>query len=304
LIRMSRSFVTLDVFTSERFAGNPLAVVLEAEGLDTAGMQQIAKEFNLSETVFVLPPSDPRQRADIRIFTPVRELPFAGHPTVGTAVLLALLDQNGQPGAVAFGLKEQVGIVPCAVEVQGATSGTARFRLPRLPFVWGEGKDSPTCAWALGLDPTEIGFDRHIPSRHSAGVAYDLVPVASLEALAKSKPQGEAFDKAFGDSDHPAPYVYARIPQADGLRFRARMFGLGMGIAEDPATGSAAAAFAGALMQCEPLGDGEHNIVIEQGVEMGRPSEIVLQMVIQGGALISAEIGGEAVMVSRGEILS
>ncbi|WP_404285823.1 PhzF family phenazine biosynthesis protein [Microvirga sp. RSM25] len=301
---MSRSFVTLDVFTSERFAGNPLAVVLEAEGLDTAGMQQIAKEFNLSETVFVLPPSDPRQRADIRIFTPVRELPFAGHPTVGTAVLLALLDQNGQPGAVAFGLKEQVGIVPCAVEVQGATSGTARFRLPRLPFVWGEGKDSPTCAWALGLDPTEIGFDRHIPSRHSAGVAYDLVPVASLEALAKSKPQGEAFDKAFGDSDHPAPYVYARIPQADGLRFRARMFGLGMGIAEDPATGSAAAAFAGALMQCEPLGDGEHNIVIEQGVEMGRPSEIVLQMVIQGGALISAEIGGEAVMVSRGEILS
>jgi trans-2,3-dihydro-3-hydroxyanthranilate isomerase len=219
-------------------------------------------------------------------------------------VLLALLDQNGQPGAVAFGLKEQVGIVPCAVEVQEATSGTARFRLPRLPFVWGEGKDSTTCAWALGLDPTEIGFDRHIPSRHSAGVAYDLVPVASLEALAKSKPQGEAFDKAFGDSDHPAPYVYARIPQADGLRFRARMFGLGMGIAEDPATGSAAAAFAGALMQCEPLGDGEHNIVIEQGVEMGRPSEIVLQMVIQGGALISAEIGGEAVMVSRGEILS
>src|SRR3954468_9147089 len=96
LIRMSRSFVTLDVFTSERFAGNPLAVVLESEGLDTAGMQQIAKEFNLSETVFVLPPSDPRQRADIRIFTPARELPFAGHPTVGTAVLLALLDQNGQ----------------------------------------------------------------------------------------------------------------------------------------------------------------------------------------------------------------
>jgi trans-2,3-dihydro-3-hydroxyanthranilate isomerase len=272
--------------------------------LDTAGMQRITKEFNLSETVFVLPPSDPRQRADIRIFTPARELPFAGHPTVGTAVLLALLDQNGQSGAVAFGLKEQVGIVPCAVEVQGATSGTARFRLPRLPFVWGEGKDSTTCAWALGLDPTEIGFDRHIPSRHSAGVAYDLVPVASLEALAKSKPQGEAFDKAFGDSDHPAPYVYARIPQADGLRFRARMFGLGMGIAEDPATGSAAAAFAGALMQCEPLGDGEHNIVIEQGVEMGRPSEIVLQMVIKGGALTSAEIGGEAVMVSRGEILS
>ncbi|KFG69073.1 PhzF family phenazine biosynthesis protein [Microvirga sp. BSC39] len=301
---MSRRFVTLDVFTGERFAGNPLAVVLDAEGLDTPAMQRITKEFNLSETVFVLPASEPRQRADIRIFTPARELPFAGHPTVGTAVLLALLDQDGQPGAVAFGLKENVGIVPCAVEVKDQASGTARFRLPRLPFVWGEGKDSTTCAWALGLDPTEIGFDRHVPSRHSAGVAYDLVPVASLEALAKAKPQGEAFDRAFGDSDHPAPYVYARIPQADGLRFRARMFGLGMGIVEDPATGSAAAAFAGALMQCEPLGDGEHNIVIEQGVEMGRPSEIRLQMVIKDGALASAEIGGGAVMVSRGEIFA
>ena len=301
---MASRFVTLDVFTAERFTGNPLAVVLDAEGLDTAGMQRIAKEFNLSETVFVFPPSEPRQRADIRIFTPGRELPFAGHPTVGTAVLLAILDRDGQPGAAAFGLREQVGIVPCAVEVRDGMSGSARFRLPRLPFTWGEGKDTAACAWALGLDPTEIGFDRHVPSRHSAGVAYDLVPVASLEALARSKPQGEAFDKAFGDSDHPAPYVYARMPEADGLRFRARMFGLGMGIAEDPATGSAAAAFAGALMQCEPLGDGEHDIVIEQGVEMGRPSEIALQMVIKNGELVSAEIGGNAVMVSRGELLS
>ena len=301
---MARRFITLDVFTAERFTGNPLAVVLDAEGLDDARMQIIAKEFNLSETVFVFPPEDPHQRADIRIFTPARELPFAGHPTVGTAVLLALLDQNGQPGAVAFGLKERVGIVPCAVEVKDGFGGEARFRLPRLPFSWGEGKDTTTCAWALGLDPTEIGFERHVPSRHSAGVASDLVPVASLDALARAWPKGEAFDKAFLDSDHPAAYVYTRVPQPEGLRFRARMFGPGMGLMEDPATGSAAAAFAGALMQCEPLGDGEHNIVIEQGVEMGRPSEISLQLVIQSGALVSAEIGGSAIMVSRGELIA
>lgn len=301
---MARRFITLDVFTSERFAGNPLAVVLDAGGLDDARMQIIAKEFNLSETVFVFPPADPHQRADIRIFTPGRELPFAGHPTVGTAVLLALLDQNGQPGAVAFGLKEQVGIVPCVVEVKDALSGEARFRLPRLPSSWGEGKDTTSCAWALGLDPTEIGFERHVPSRHTGGVAYDLVPVASLDALARARPQGEAFDKAFADSDHPAAYAYTRVPNAEGLRFRARMFGPGMGIVEDPATGSAVAAFAGALMQCEPLGDGEHNIVIEQGVEMGRPSEIFLQMTIKNGALISAEIGGSAIMVTRGEIIA
>jgi len=301
---MARRFVTLDVFTSERFTGNPLAVVLDAEGLDDERMQTIAKEFNLSETVFVFPPEDPHQRADIRIFTPGRELPFAGHPTVGTAVLLALLDQNGQPGAVAFGLKEKVGVVPCAVEVKDTVNGEARFRLPRLPFSWGEGKDTTTCAWALGLDPTEIGFERHVPSRHSAGVAYDLVPVASLDALARANPKDEAFDKAFGDSDHPSAYVYARVPDTEGLRFRARMFGPGMGIVEDPATGSAAAAFAGALMQCEPLGDGEHNIIVEQGVEMGRPSEIALQMTIKNGGLVAAEIGGSAVMVTRGEIIA
>lgn len=301
---MARRFVTLDVFTSERFTGNPLAVVLDAEGLDDARMQIIAKEFNLSETVFVFPPADPHQRADIRIFTPGRELPFAGHPTVGTAVLLALLDRNGEPGAVAFGLKEKVGIVPCVAEIADQVSGRARFRLPRLPFAWGEGKDTATCAWALGLDPAEIGFERHVPSRHSAGVAYDLVPVASLEALARAFPKGESFDKAFSDSDHPSAYVYTRVPQSDGLRFRARMFGPGMGIVEDPATGSAAAAFAGALMQCEPLGDGEHSIVIEQGVEMGRPSEIALQMTIRSGALVSAEIGGSAVMVMSGEIIA
>jgi trans-2,3-dihydro-3-hydroxyanthranilate isomerase len=301
---MARRFITLDVFTSERFTGNPLAVVLDSEGLDDARMQTIAKEFNLSETVFVFPPADPHQRADIRIFTIARELPFAGHPTVGTAVLLALLDRNGQPGAVAFGLKEKVGIVPCVAEVKDEVNGEARFRLPRLPSSWGEGKESADCAWALGLDPKEIGFGRHVPSRHSGGVPYDLVPVASLDALARAWPQGEAFDKAFEDSEHPAAYVYTRMPEAEGLRFRARMFGPGMGIAEDPATGSAAAAFAGALMQCEPLGDGEHNIFIEQGVEMGRSSEIALQMVIKDGALISAEIGGGAVMVSRGELLS
>ncbi|WP_112662524.1 PhzF family phenazine biosynthesis protein [Microvirga flavescens] len=300
---MSYPLYTLDVFTDTQLAGNPLAVVLDAEGLDDGRMQAIAREFNLSETVFVFRPQDPRQRADIRIFTPARELPFAGHPTVGTAVLLAVLDRKGEAGALAFGLKEKVGIVPCVAEVETSRKGYARFRLPRLPAVWGDGKEASQCAWALGLDPAEIGFDRHVPSRHSAGVAYDLIPVSSLDALARARPQGEAFDKVFGDSDHPAAYVYTRAATATGLAFRARMFGPGMGIGEDPATGSAAAAFAGALMQCEPLGDGEHNVLIEQGFEMGRPSQIALQLTIEKGALVSAEIGGGAVVVSRGELL-
>ncbi|HEY8380644.1 MAG TPA: PhzF family phenazine biosynthesis protein [Microvirga sp.] len=295
---MARRFLTLDVFTDQALAGNPLAVVLDADGLDTDRMQAIAKEFNLSETVFVTPPQDERHRAALRIFTPKHELPFAGHPTVGTATLLALLDRKDEPGAVVFGLEEKVGVISCAVEVLGEGRGRARFRLPRLPETWGEGLDPARAAWALGLDPMEIGFDRHRPSRHSAGVPYDLVPVASLDALARARVSGESFDAAFGDSSHPAVYVYTR----EGGGFRSRMFFPAPSLTEDPATGSAAASFTGALMQFEPLGEGEHDIPIRQGVEMGRPSEIALQLVIRDGALVSAEIGGGAVVVSRGEL--
>jgi trans-2,3-dihydro-3-hydroxyanthranilate isomerase len=247
----------------------------------------------------VRPPENARHRAALRIFTPKNELPFAGHPTVGTAVLLALLDKSDATGNVLFGLEEKVGIITCGVEVLGEGRGRARFRLPRLPEVWGEGIDTARAAWALGLDPTEIGFDRHRPSRHNAGVPYDLVPVASLDALARAKVSSESFEAVFGGSSHPSVYVYTR----EGSAFRARMFFPAPNLTEDPATGSAAASFAGALMQFEPLGDGEHNVAIRQGVEMGRPSEIALQLVIRGGALISAEIGGSAVVVSRGELM-
>jgi trans-2,3-dihydro-3-hydroxyanthranilate isomerase len=298
---MSRRFVTLDVFTDRLLAGNPLAVVLGAEGLDGAAMQAVAREFNLSETVFVLSPDEGRHRARLRIFTPGRELPFAGHPTVGTAVLLGLLDRKGEPGAVAFGLEETVGIVPCAVGVEGEDRGRARFRAPRLPEVWGEGREPAEAAWALGIDPSEIGFGRHLPSRHSAGVPFDFVPVASLEAIGRARPDMGAFQKVFG-GEHQSVFVYTRETTHAGHHFHARMFAPSFGIAEDPATGSAVAALAGVLMQFEPLGDGEHAFVIEQGYEMGRPSEISLQIVIRDGALASIEIGGGAVVVSEGSL--
>jgi trans-2,3-dihydro-3-hydroxyanthranilate isomerase len=297
---MGRAFAILDVFTRRPLAGNPLAVVLDAHGLDEARMQAIAREFNLSETVFVLPPKDARHRARLRIFTPARELPFAGHPTVGTAVLLALNDHRSGAASQAFGLEEEVGIVSCVAEV-GEEAGYARFRLPRLPEVAGEGVGAADAAWALGLDPGEIGFERHVPSRHSAGVAFNYIPVASLEAAARARPAAGAFDKVFA-GDHPAVYVYARQTEEPGHHFHARMFAPSFGIGEDPATGAAAAGFAGALMQCEPLAQGEHSLVIEQGYKMGRPSQIDLQLVIEDGALVSAEIGGSAVVVARGDL--
>jgi trans-2,3-dihydro-3-hydroxyanthranilate isomerase len=299
---MPHRFFTLDVFTRQALAGNPLAVVLDAEELDTRGMQAIAAEFNLSETVFVLPPESDRHRAALRIFTPGRELPFAGHPTVGTAVLLALQDGGGPTGSVAFGLEEKVGVVSCGVTIEGAGRGYARFRVPRLPEIWGEGRESAEVAWALGLDPSEIGFGRHVPSRHSAGVPYDYVPVTSLDAIGRARASAERFEKVFTDTEHPGVYVYTQQTTHAGHHFHARMFAPSFGIAEDPATGSAAAGFAGVLMQFEPLGDGEHGFIIEQGYEIRRPSEIELQITIREGALASAEIGGGAVVVSEGEL--
>ncbi|GJD51549.1 Trans-2,3-dihydro-3-hydroxyanthranilate isomerase [Methylobacterium crusticola] len=298
----ARRFVTLDVFTERPLAGNPLAVVLEAEGLDDGAMQAVAREFNLSETVFVLPPAEARHRARLRIFTPVQELAFAGHPTVGTAVLLALHDRRaGAADAIAFGLEEAVGTVPCVVET-GDGRGRARFRLPRLPEVWGEGEepDAASVAAALGLAPGEVGFDRHRPSRHSAGTPFHFVPLRTLAALGRARAGAEALEAAFGPG--AKVFLYTRETEDPAHSFRARMFAPGAGIPEDPATGGAVAAFAGALMQFEPLGSGTHDVLVAQGYEMGRPSEIALQLVIAEGALRSAEIGGSAVVVSEGEI--
>jgi trans-2,3-dihydro-3-hydroxyanthranilate isomerase len=298
---MRYRYATLDVFTQTPLAGNPLAVVFDADGIAPERMQAVAREFNLSETVFVLKPEAEIHRGRLRIFTPGRELPFAGHPTIGTAVVLGLRSE-GALDAQAFGLEEAVGIVPCVVEVRGERAGYARFRLPRLPEALEDGPDPIQAAWALGLDPAEIGFDRHLPSRHSAGNPFDFVPVNSLDAIARARPTPDAFEQVFG-GNHPGVYVYCRETAEPGRQFHARMFGApATQVREDPATGSAAASFAGVLMQFEPLGDGEHSLTIEQGYEMGRPSEIELQIVIREGALQSGEIGGHAVLVSEGEI--
>ena len=300
---MKRRFVTLDVFTTQRHAGNPLAVVLDSGGLDTAAMQAIAREFNLSETVFVSAPVDARHRAALRIFTPGQELPFAGHPTVGTAVLLALSDHAEGCGVDIVTLEEKVGLVPCAVAVTDAISGRAVFTLPKLPERLEQAIARADLARGLGLDEADIGFEGHEPSAFSGGVAYTLVPVADRDAVAKARPAGEAFERAFAAAPFPNAFVYCRQTQEAGHHYHARMFWPGAGVIEDPATGSAVAAFAGAVMAFDRPGDGEHRFVIEQGYEMGRPSQIVLELSVAGDALTSAQIGGGAVLVSEGVLL-
>ncbi len=295
---MQRRFVTLDVFTGRRFTGNPLAVVLDADGLDTAAMQTIAREFNHPETVFTFAPEHAANRARLRIFTPVRELPFAGHPTVGTAVLLGL--QNGSGAGHEIVLEESIGLVRCTLVSNDHDRGRARFAIPQLPAELGVAIDEANIAAALHLSPADIGFDQFRPSRWSAGIPFTFVPVAGLDAVRQCQPNPARFDTAFGEGG--AVYIFCSETAEPGHHFHARMFAHAMGIPEDPATGSAAAAFAGALIKFARPGDGNHAVTIEQGYEMGRPSLVELVIVVEGGKLKSASIGGDAVIVTTGTI--
>jgi trans-2,3-dihydro-3-hydroxyanthranilate isomerase len=300
---MRKQFYTLDVFTQERFSGNPLAVIGDADDLDDAQMQAIAREFNLSETVFLQSPRDPVNTARARIFTPRRELPFAGHPTIGTAVLIGSLQAADmiRNRDIDIVLEEIVGPVRCTVRSRGDVV-RAQFDLPKLPERIGAAADDAALACALSVRPEDIGFSGHRPSVWSAGVGFTFVPLASREAVTRARPDMSVWNDVMGPSDHPAAFVYCGEPVGEGRHVHARMFAPSFGIAEDPATGGAVAAFAGVCLEYEKPGDGEHQIVVEQGFAMGRPSLINLGMTIQNNQLVSASIGGAAVIVTEGHI--
>lgn len=301
-MRSGRKYFIYDVFTEDRLAGNPLAVVMDANGLDTAAMQAIAREFNLSETAFVQPPSNPTHRARVRIFTPDYEMPFAGHPTVGTAIALVEA-AGGDDMAGIFVLEENIGLVRCAVTRLGGGALFAEFDLPKLPERLPLTADADIVAAALGLMPHEIGFENHKVSVWSAGVPYIAVPVADTKVAARIRFDNEAwigFSPRKSESAVASAYIYCRETLGHDNAFHARMIVPGSPSYEDPATGSAAAAFAGAIMHFDKPMDGASRYWIEQGIEMGRPSRIRLELDVQGGGLASARIGGHAVKVAEG----
>jgi trans-2,3-dihydro-3-hydroxyanthranilate isomerase len=299
---LQRTYYLLDVFTETLLAGNPLAVVTDCDGLDAAAMQKIAAEFNLSETVFILPPADPANTARLRIFTPKTEVPFAGHPTIGTAVLLAKLRGPALSFTPDFGLtlEEEIGLISATVHEGEAPF--ASFELPRLPAQRGMVSADESIAAALGLSEEDIGFEAHRPSVYSAGLPFAFVPVAGLATIARARVVPAAFDAAFNAIQASAVYLYTSDTIDPNHTFHARMFAPSLGVAEDPATGSAAAALAGVIMQFDRPGDGSHRLVIEQGYEMGRPSTITLELRISGHRLIAASIGGSAVILAQGII--
>ena len=302
---MKLKFHTLDVFTTRKFAGNPLAVVLGADHLSTEQMQIITKEFNLSETTFVMKPENANNTAKVRIFFPGGEMPFAGHPTLGTAVLLAEL--NNKPGctiSTEIRLELKAGLTPVKV-TRIADHSSGIFTAPVIPFMPNVAlPDSARTAQALNLDPNDIGFDDHKITSIEGGPRFFYVPVKTRAALEKSQvrePFWSDLIKPLGN-DVDAAYLYTRGGDGPNASFRARMYSPTGGIPEDPATGSATALLAAQLLKAEKLTDGTHVWQLEQGYEMGRPSDLRLEADVKSAMLTAVRVGGSAVRMMSGEI--
>ncbi len=292
----------LDVFTDTRFTGNGLAVVKNAENLSDTQMQAIAREFNLSECVFILPAENPAHSARIRIFTPARELSFAGHPTVGTAVMVAihqLGDVSGHEDAIVV-LEEKVGPIRIGVSFRPDKAPFAEFDIPGMPTEMAQVPTNDELSLVLGLTTSEIGFENHKPSCFDAGMPFVFIPVRNLDVIGRAVADSGAMEKLL-DSTHQHFYLYCRETVKSNCSFHARMFAPALGVAEDPATGAAAAALAGVIMKFDQPPGGTINYIIEQGVEMDRASEIHLELVVDGG-LKNVRIGGHVVRVATGSM--
>jgi trans-2,3-dihydro-3-hydroxyanthranilate isomerase len=288
-------FVTVDVFTDRRFGGNPLAVFPDAQGLSDSEMQSLATEFNLSETTFVLPPADPANTARVRIFSRSAEMPFAGHPNVGTGWVLAGRGR-ARDGVLRF--EEIAGLVEVKVEDGGVTIAAPQ------PLSLGAEMPIDLLAGCVGLAPAEVVVVGHRPVMASVGNSF-VVAEVTPEALTRAVPDVARFREAHGKFPALGPrrlplYLYAHDGQAENqTRLRARMFSPLSGTVEDAATGSAATPLAALLLSL--TGDQERRYDIVQGVEMGRPS-LLRASAHRAADGIRASVGGGCVPVLKGEV--
>jgi trans-2,3-dihydro-3-hydroxyanthranilate isomerase len=295
-------FVTVDVFTDRRFGGNPLAVFPDARGLTDAQMQALAAEFNLSETTFVLPPDNPQNHAKVRIFTPRAELPFAGHPNVGTGYVLARRMDN-PPEHLVF--EEIAGLVRVHLQrdAGGAIVG-ARISAPRALSI-DIAIPEELVARCAGLQPEDLATNAHTPLVASVGMPFVIAEVSGVEALSRANPDLAAIRAASTQfpelAGHFALHLYA-WRDGDPMRLRARMFAPLGGVLEDPATGSANAALAALLTSLAPGENADLTYEIEQGMEMGRPSQIIAAARKTAEGPVLATVAGSCVPVMRGVV--
>src|SRR5579875_303117 len=299
----SYEFITVNVFTDRRFAGNPLAVLPDARGLSEAAMQRIAAEFNFSETTFVLPPDNPQHHARVRIFTPKTELPFAGHPNVGTAYVLARMT-DAPPEHFVF--EEPAGLVRVHVLRDGRHGPVtgARVAAPQALSI-GDAVPTEIVAACASLPESAIATGAHTPLIASVGIRFAIAEVVSLDALSRAEPDLGAFREA--EARLPAElnllklHLYAWT-NTETRRLRARMFAPFSGVIEDPATGSANAALAALLTSLAPGVDVTLDFEIEQGVEMGRPSLILGSARKEVEGPVTASVAGNCVQVTSGRM--
>jgi trans-2,3-dihydro-3-hydroxyanthranilate isomerase len=292
-------FVTVDVFTDRKFGGNPLAVVPEAWALSSAQMQAIAGEFNLAETTFVLPPQNPAHTAQVRIFTPRAELPFAGHPNVGTAFVLARQRQNdGESLSDSFVFEEKAGLVRLDLIREGAEVVGARLAPPQ-PLVRGEDLEIEKIAAACSLPASDIESANHRPCIASCGIPLAFAEVQTRAALAAAQPRTDIFTSYLPANRVTGVLLYVKEQSRD-FDVQARMFAPLYGVPEDPATGSANVALGGLLASLRPEPDLKLQLRIAQGVDMGRPSRLEAGAEKRDGKIVSLSIGGRCVPMMRG----
>jgi len=295
---MLRRYVTVDVFTRRIFGGNPLAVVLDAQGLSGAQMQSVATEFNYAETTFVLPPRDPSRTAHVRIFTPRTELPFAGHPNVGTAVVVAHeIEREGALASDQLLFEEGAGLVSLRLVREGTAVVGAEFTAPQSLSA-GSKVSAEAAAACLSLAPDDIGLHVHMPQVLSVGLPFLVAEVRSREVLKRCRPSLPAHERVLPPIGTDSVFAYARGADAGALS--ARMFSPIDAIPEDPATGSAAAATIAFLAAEGGQLDADSVWRIEQGADMGRPSLLLGRTEKRGGMVRAVHIGGDAVPVMRG----
>jgi len=302
---MRYRYLTADVFTDRVFTGNPLAVFPNAAGLSTEQMQRIANEFNLSETVFVLPPersSDASHR--LRIFTPKRELVFAGHPTIGAAIVLATIGDIVMPEAeTRIIFEEGVGNVPVLIRKTDSDPGFAQLTAAQPPEFGPPLPPRAHLAQMLTLDVADITHDDALPPQAvSVGFPFIMIPINTTEAVSRVRLNLAVFDELFRDFWANTVYIFGPAAPTSDADYRVRLFAPEMGIAEDPATGSAAAAFAGYLATHNDTTDGTLRWALEQGIEIERPSRLYIEADVNGGVVAAIRCGGHAVLVSEGAI--
>lgn len=297
---MGYKFYTADVFTNEMFGGNQLALFPQALGLTPEQMQKIAKEFNLSETVFVFSAHNEKHCRHLRIFTPTSELPFAGHPTVGTAYILAAIGEiilTEKEIEIIF--EEGIGPIPVKIRAQAGKPIYSELKAGQSPQLGLEPPSIPQLATMLSLDISDFKGGDYQPQALSCGLPFLFIPLKNRHSVAKAKLNLQIWQEILQNYSANNVYIFSYDGEIEGS-LRSRMFAPGLGILEDPATGSAATALAGYLAPRQAQKDGTLRWVIEQGFEIGRPSIINLECDLTAGKITEIRVGGASVLVSEG----